>query len=437
MNAELEAAITQAQQLRNRGKYNAACQLLRAVPGASASAEDCYHVALFIKQTRRERWAYEVCEQALARGLRTPQLLALSGSLAQTLGRFEQARTHLLAAWHAGIDLNEWQVLPALAHTLRYTDSRHPDRTLLESVLTTSALLPTTRAALHFALGKLHDDCGEPEQAVAHWRDAHAAVSETLRWDMPSWQQRVQLAQRSIPMPACVPAPYTPILIVGLPRSGTTVLAEQLTCSAALANRGEMPFLLYVHDQLAGRTWHGQEPNEGRAFWLAHLRQDDTPAKSHYIDKNPLNLLALETAFALCAETRVIWCHRDRADNALSLWSQSFAHADYAFSHRFEDIALVQRYCALLHQHARARWPDQVLDLDYARFVQTPEATLQEVYAFLGIDPTAVKVETMQSAIGSASLWQARQPLHARSLGRARDYRAWIPELDGFDDGGV
>ncbi|MHB8384893.1 sulfotransferase family protein [Metallibacterium sp.] len=434
MSSKLDAGIARAQQLRNRGEYDAACQLLRAALGASASAEDCYRVALFIKQTRREHWAYEVCEQALARGSRTPQLLALSGSLAQSMGRFERARTHLLAAWHAGIDLNEWQVLPALAHTLRYTDSQHPDRALLESALATSALSPTTRAALHFALGKLHDDCGEPAQAVTHWRGAHAAASAVARWDAARWQQRVRLAQWVEPIRRCAPAPYAPVLIVGLPRSGTTVLAEQLARGATLVNRGEMPFLLYVHDQLAGQTWHGQEPNEGRALWLVHLRQDDMPAKSHYIDKNPLNLLALETAFALCAETRVIWCHRDQADNALSLWSQSFAHADYAFSHRFEDIARVQDDCTLLRQHAHARWPDRVIDLDYAQLVQTPEATLREVFAHLGIDPPAGVATTTQSAIGSASLWQARQPVHARSLGRAHDYRAWIPELDGFLD---
>jgi hypothetical protein len=158
------------------------------------------------------------------------------------------------------------------------------------------------------------------------------------------------------------------------------------------------------------------------------------PAKSYYIDKNPLNLLALETAFALCAETRVIWCHRDRADNALSLWSQSFAHADYAFSHRFEDIARVQDDCTLLRKHARARWPDRVLDLDYEQLVQEPALTLRAVFAFLGVDPPAAAASSLSSAIGSASLWQARQPVHTQSLGRARDYRAWIPELDVFLD---
>ena len=430
MNAELEAGIAWAQQRRNCGEYDAACQRVRAALGASASADECYRVALFIKQTRREHWAYEVCEQALARGLRTPQLLALSGSLAQSMGFFQQARTHLLAAWHEGIDLNEWQVLPALAHTLRYTDACHPDRALLESALATSALLPTTRAALHFALGKLHDDCGEPAQAVAHWRGAHAATSAVTLWDATRWQQRVHRAQWVGPISRCVSAPYTPVLIVGMPRSGTTVLAEQMARSATLTNRGEMPFLLHVHEQLAGQTLQSQECATGRALWLAHLRQDDMPAKSHYIDKNPLNLLALETAFALCAETRVIWCHRDRADNALSLWSQSFAHADYAFSHRFEDIARVQDDCTQLRKHARARWPDRVLDLDYGQLVQEPELTLRAVFAFIGVDPPAAATSSLSSAIGSASLWQARQPVHTQSLGRARDYRAWIPELD-------
>ena len=104
MDSTLENAFAQATILRNAGQYSAACTLLRQALPSAADADACYRVALFCKQSRRESLALELCESALASDLASPRLHALAGVLAQMLGRFEQARRHLLAAWAEGID---------------------------------------------------------------------------------------------------------------------------------------------------------------------------------------------------------------------------------------------------------------------------------------------------------------------------------------------
>jgi tetratricopeptide (TPR) repeat protein len=435
---DLEDAFARATMLRNAGQYSTACILLRQALPADADADACYRVALFCKQSRREGLALELCESALARGLASPRLRALAGVLAQMLGRFEQARRHLLDAWAAGIDPEEWQVLPALAHTLRYSDAHHADRVRLEQALARPQLRSSTRSALHFALGKFFDDVGDHAAAVQHWREAHRLGLEAQCWDEASWHRRVAIARHRLDLPPVAgPAPVdpAPVLVVGMPRSGTTLLAEQLAQLPGTVNRGELPFLLYVHEQIAAaRTFSPGLATDARALWQAHLRQDDGAPVRLYLDKNPMNLLAVDSALLLCPQTRVIWCTRAAADNALSLWTQSFGHADYAFSHRFEDIATVQRDVEELRRHALARWPDRIAVVDYGELVTAPAKVSARLCTFLGIkraEPSSAAAPA-SAAIGSASLWQARQPIHVRSLGRAARYLHWLPELAGF-----
>ncbi len=438
MDNTLENAFAQAAILRNAGQYSAACTLLRQALPSVADADACYRVALFCKQSRRESLALELCESALASDLASPRLHALAGVLAQMLGRFEQARRHLLAAWAEGIDPEEWQVLPALAHTLRYSDAHHPDRAQLEQALARPHLRSGTRSALHFALGKFFDDVGDHVAAVRHWREANRLGLETQRWDQASWHQRTAVARSGfdLPLPAGPdPADHIPVLVVGMPRSGTTLLAEQLVQLPGTVNRGELPFLFYVHEQLAAaRAVTSALAADARALWWAHLRQDDGAPARLYVDKNPMNLLAVDSALLLCPQTRVIWCTRAAADNALSLWTQSFGHANYAFSHRFEDIAAVQHDVEGLRRRALARWPDRIATVDYGELVTSPAQVGERLRAFLGIERTdsSSAAAPAPTAIGSASLWQARQPVHTQSLGRAAHYLPWLPELAGF-----
>ena len=421
-----------ARLLRNQGRYDAACRHLFSAYASPDDASAAYEVALFAKQAHRPADALNYLASVFENGISTPRLLALMGSLCHVLGDFAGAREKLLAAWRAGVDLDEWQVLPALAHLQRYSNRDHSDRTLLEAALADQRWAPRTRAALGFALGKLFDDTEAYGDAVAAWEQAHRWSLLTTGWDDSKWKRRVdQARQPSESGHRGVARAWTPVLVVGLPRSGTTLLADRLARHPALRNRGEMPFLLHVHDLLAAQPRTPELLTAASELWHAHLRQDDQPGAAGYIDNNPFNLLALETAFSLDPETRVLWCRRAPADNALSQWSQSFAHSDYAYAHRFEDIARVQADVAVLHGTMVRRWPSRILTIEYEDFVLSPDCTLERAWHFLGLQPPRQADGDVhrRGPITSASLWQVRQPIHARSVGHSRHYVEWLPQL--------
>ncbi len=223
-----------------------------------------------------------------------------------------------------------------------------------------------------------------------------------------------------------------PIFVVGLPRTGTTLVAELLGRHPDIRNRGELPTLAYLAERLAGldAAQRTGALDDAAAVYLAHLRRDDAPARC-YIDKNPLNFRYLDTVAALFPNARVIYCRRHARDTALSIWSQSFAHDDYGFAADFHDIAAVATGCDDLMAHWERSLSIPIITVDYEQVTTDPATTIAQLVAQLGLAPfdLAQANPDVASAITSASQWQARQPIHQRSVERWRSYADYLPEL--------
>ncbi len=164
------------------------------------------------------------------------------------------------------------------------------------------------------------------------------------------------------------------------------------------------------------------------------MRRDDTPARG-YIDKNPLNFRYLDLIAVLFPTARIIHCRRHRCDTALSLWMQHFAHADAAFAYDFAGITEVAAGHDQLMKHWRQALPLPVFDLDYETLASGDPDCLHRLAQFLDVSPEHI-VQAAQAtplpgsaAITTASVWQARQALNTRSIGRWRNYAPFLPEL--------
>lgn len=428
------AALALARQLRNRGRLDAAVAVLEAACGPDAGLAVLLECALFMKQCQREARALALCEDALARGERDARLLALAGNLALALGRFEQARARLLEAIAQGVDFNEWQVPEALARAQRYRDPQHPDFARFEAWRGDPRLGPRARASLLFGLAKAYDDVGDYARAAALLREANALARSVSPWSRESWRAAIA-ARLAAPAPrvtASVASGCAPVFVVGLPRTGTTLVAELLGRHPDVRNRGELPVLGYVANRLrqSGREEDPAVLREAAELYLAHLRQDDAPAR-WYVDKDPLNFRYLDSVAALFPQARVVYCRRDRRDTALSIWSQMFGNPEYGFAGDFADIAAVAADCERLMAHWRRTLPLAIHVLDYEHLAAQPQATLDALGAFIGLPPFDLLAAPAPegAAIASASLWQARQPVHQGSIGRWRHYAPYLPEL--------
>ncbi|HET6431891.1 tetratricopeptide repeat-containing sulfotransferase family protein [Dyella sp.] len=430
------AALMLARSLREAGQMRSAGEILLGAcrTGRPTMGQRIDAVEL-LDDCGRQADALELCLDVFAAGGDDPRLRAHAGALAAQLGRFEEARQHQQAAL-AGTSLAlEWHVPLGLAGLQRYCDPEHPDIALFERLLTQGGLSAHARSGLLFALGKARDDLGEHARAAAAWADANRLVHERHPWNRKQWRRSVEMRLTRPEPPALHsdPRPWTPVFIVGMPRSGSTLLAEQLARHALVRHRGELPWLPTLAARLASVTSVHERSAQMEAIarsYEAQLVQDDAAAR-WYIDKQPHNYLHVDLILALFPQARIIHCRRDPRDTALSLWMQSFHPGTQDFAFDFADIACAIQGSRRLMAHWQRRYPLAVREVRYEELVDDTAGCIESIAQWLRLptDGAGGAVDEAPRAISTASLWQVRQPVHRRSVQRWRNYAQLVPEL--------
>jgi hypothetical protein len=432
---QADAALAMAGVLAAQGRTRAAAQLLEGA-AAAATPATVVRYAYFLMEWNQQAAAQVLCERALAGAPEDGPLLAIAGLLDVALGRFGSGRARLLDAMRRQIDREIWLLAPSVAAAQRYDDPAHPDLALFQKLLDRPGAPAAERASLMFALAKAHDDLEQYERAAALYRGGNDLVRAETPWSRERWNEWIamQLAWPPVAAPSpMAPAGFTPVFIVGMPRSGTTLVAEILARHPEVRARGEMGVVPQLRHWLAppARSQNPAAVAEARGRLLAQLRQDDEPV-AWYIDKNPLNYRYLGLVAALAPESRVIYCRRSLRDTALSIWKQYFARPDIGFAYAFEYMTDLFDSCAEMMLHWQAQLDLPILTVEYEQLVADPEAASDGLAKFLGLPELDLLAAPPRpdAAIATASRWQARQPIYQRSVGAWRAYAPYVPELE-------
>lgn len=422
--------------LRDAGRRGAAAAVilehLSRVPAADAA--EAQRAGRFLEEMGRYEQALEAYERQLASGSPAAAVLFGAGDVALTLGQFERARAWLLRSLEAGLDVDDYSgIWLRLASAQRYERADHPDFTLFERHSLAPERGPASRAAAGFALGKAFDDIGEYARAASAWRSANALQASLRPWRTAGWHALIE-HQLRLPAQPSVPADGggQPIFVVGLPRSGTSLIAERLARHPQVRNRGEMNWLQFLAQRLHGEKAELDAHALQRAarVYAAQMRQDDAPARL-YVDKNPLNFRFLGLARALFPQGRIVHCVRDPRDVALSIWAQQFTPGEMDWAYDFASIAdFIKGYETLMRHWSARSVP--MHGVRYEQLVATPEASLRALGEFVGVEGLESRTQESGSAMPTASVWQARQPVHRRAVARWERYAPYIPELAQF-----
>lgn len=436
-----KAALALAHMLRDGGRLDAASQTMielgeRIAPGV----QNTLRGVQFLESCRRYAEAAQLCERQLQQTPDEPMLLFLAGQMALLLGDFTLARQRLIAALDHGLDVATWSgVWLFLSSAQRYHSETDSDLARFRAAWTDLRFPDAARAAAAFAYGKACDDLQRHAEAAAAWREANALAQGRYPWSARQWREFVASQIGSAPAPQAegpVDTSIVPVFVVGLPRSGTTLVAELLARHPQVRNRGERSWVPFLDQQLAGQNALRNPVALRRAgeIYLTHLRQDDTPVR-WYIDKNPLNFRHLGLIAAMLPQARIIHCTRDRRDTALSIWGQYFEHQDNNFAYNWNDIATFAEGEEQLMRHWKQHLNLPLHAVEYQRLVEQPQQVIEELGQFLDLPQqnllqTPAKTDT---AIATSSVWQARQPVYQSSVARWKTYAPHIPELEHFN----
>ena len=430
---DFASAFALARLLLAQARGHAAAQtLLECFQKGERDPELAIKAIELLDEADRKAEAAEIARMALAARPGDARLHAYAGMLQIQLGQFGQAREHYLYALEHAPEACEWHVPLGLANAQRYESSAHPDFARFLACAERTDLGPKARSTLLFALGKAHDDIGDYAQAASYFRQANALARSLTHWSRKDWRRGVEarLAARPFKASAQPSDDFVPVFIVGMPRSGTTLLAELLARFPRVRNRGEMPWIARLA-QLPGLAGEpsGVAIGHAAAEYRRQVLQDDSGDSRWFIDKQPLNFRYVDLMLAMFPNARIIHCRRDPSATALSLWMQSFNEDVQGYAYDFGDIATVMRDSERLMERWSDRYPGSIRVVGYEELVDHARRIKTDLAAWMGIPPDAREEQNPTAIISTASLWQARQPVHQESVQRWKNYVRHVPEL--------
>jgi tetratricopeptide (TPR) repeat protein len=447
-----DAAVALAFLLRDEGEGARAADALRPLVAATTtSASDLAAIAAFAS----ELGALDLAREAFARTRAdtNPAVLLAHGRFLLQTGRFEEARATFREAFardpEAAAAYYQW------AQTRRWEDDEGEEALALLDARAAAPARVETRACLAFARAKIADDLGRPEEALRSLHEANALRRSTLapfdhlyyeEWSRLFAPAAVGRGAARAPKPESASArePPSPLFVVGLPRSGTTLLARLLVHRFGVESAGETDLVGRLASAIAGagaraegleRALRALAPEErdalARSFLRALRGRVTNGAARRIVDKNPLNFWYVPLLRALFPEAPVLWCRRDPRDVVLSLYFQNFAHPALDFSYDLRDLV---RYVTNAEAFARAwlsRGDPALHAVAYEELVRAPERVLAALAETALAESYGSTEETRDQSCGeerlaTASAWQARQPLHTRSIGRWKIYASGL-----------
>lgn len=364
------------------------------------------------------------------------------GIICQRLGDMPGSRRHLKQALRLKPDFAEAYYSLSLSGRFKPGD-RTVER--VEALIKTSAPSRTSRCFLHFAAGKMRDDMGEASRAFGHYRDANRLMAASYDRDR---EERFMAEQKAVFDGALFEryrghgiADARPIFIVGMARSGTTLVEQILSSHPEVAGLGELGDLTQIANALGAKSGQGASyPRSLRAMDVAVQRElagmyvrrtaGLAAGADVTVDKNPANFRHLGLIAIMFPNARVIHCERSALDTCLSCYFKKFgAGMDHTF-----DLDNLGHYYRLYHDlmaHWRAVLPIPVYDLRYEDMVEDDEAVTRDMLGFCGLgwDPACRRFFENKRAVDTASSWQVRQPLYNSSVGRWKMYEAELQPL--------
>lgn len=444
---EHPAALTaRAKALRQIAHIEEALAIARhAVALAPRSAEAHYALALVLQDlgmTEEAQRAYEqaaelpgtVAEAALV-GRAT--LLTEAGRRDEALLAFEQA----LARFPASA-----QALAARAE-LRTFGAGDPDIAALESCIAQGEQRSLVdRIAAHFALGKAYLDIDDPERAFGHLDAGNRQKRASFDYDSGEtgrWMERIGTAftRERYGRLAGLGEPSTlPIFVVGMPRSGTTLIEQILSSHPQVTGAGELSALRLAIDEL------GSFPDcivalDDQPDAQARLRQCAQAylarvaplagGRAHVVDKMPGNFLYAGAIPLIVPGARIIHVRRDPVDTCLSCYTKLFA-GQQPFAYDQTELGDFYRQYERLMAHWRALLPSDVfIETHYEAVVDDLEGEARRLIGLLGLpwDDACLDFHRNRRVVRTASVNQVRQPIYSTSKGRARAYARYLGPL--------
>ncbi len=334
-----------------------------------------------------------------------------------------------------------------ISRAKKFTASDKPEIERIEAMAGRGGLPDEVRANFHGALGKMYEDCGEYDKAFPHYLESNRFMRKRHRFDRDNflkWAGQFRTAfneQFFTSVKGFGDPSRRMVFIVGMPRSGTTLVEQILSSHPDVYGADELTKVAELAETLPERLGvRGRYPNcvasldaeTAAALANEYLSYVDSLAgpESLVTDKMPTNFYHLGLISAMLPHARVIHCQRDAMDVCFSNFVQIFGEAHY-YSYDLSDTAAYYREYEKMMAHWRAVLPLPMLDVSYETLVENQEAESRRLVEFLGLpwDDRCLQFHRTERSVRTASNWQVRQPIYKTSAQRWKRFESHLQAL--------
>jgi tetratricopeptide (TPR) repeat protein len=382
------------------------------------------------------------------------QVLRDLGVVELFLGEVETAKAHLMAAIR--LDVHAHEVLFNLVRITDMSGDSDDVAILMQGMRRLAerpdAMAPNLAIQVYYGLAKAYEDRGEADEAFAWLQRASAARRATSDYDCAAHIRRLgvtaEVFNADLLSRLAGKGQQTdrPIFVLGMPRSGTTLVEQIISAHPDVFGAGEHPALL---NMLAGSTGAG-----GKSFpeWGADMVDVDClnlgeaylnalpsgpSGQGRTTDKRLENFEFLGLIQLMLPNAPIIYVRRDPRDTAFSCYALLFSEGQ-DWSYDFAELAAFWRAQETLMDHWRAVLPPgRILEVSYEALVADVETQARRIIAHCGLawDEACLEFHRSRRAVRSASAAQVRQPIYDTSIGRWRQFETHLKPL--FDAMGL
>lgn len=441
---QLPLLLRQAQlllSLRRRSSFREVAEA--AIVLAGAHGPSLWEIGRLFAAGDDPTAAADLFERARAAGCVDPRLHYELATAQFFLGDFDAAQANLESALALAPQMGQALYLRSTLHRQTQASNHVAD---LQARLASGISEPMARAECQFALAKELEDLGRYEESFANLTQAAALKRQSLDYDAVTELASIDAigaTYGSQALSAIADGHDQPgaIFIVGMPRTGTTLVERMLGRHHAVRSAGE---LLDFSQLLAAAARNQQALHPDQSMVEASLHIDFADLGRHYIagareaaggsawfiDKMPVNFIYCGLILKALPKARIIHVTRNPMDTCYAVYKTSF-HRAYHFSYDLDELADYYLAYHRLMRHWHAVLPGAILDVRYEDLVADFEGQARRIVAWCGLDwqPAVLAPDSNALPSTTASAAQVREPVHARSVQNWRNHERGLALL--------